>query len=498
MRDNHGETEVSPYERLPSGVPGFDTVLKGGFLKGGVYLLLGPPGAGKTILANQISFSHAQNQGGSVVYVTLLAESHSRMMGNLRGLEFFRDSLVAQSVHYLSGYRALEQEGLKGLLALVAGVVREKKATLLLVDGVSTVGELDQTPIAFRKFVHELNSFIGVSGCTAFLLSSLEGHLSHPEHTMVDGIFSLHHRQAGLRAVRQIEVRKFRGSDHLYGRHSIKIDGDGMRVFPRLEAMGAPACDLSLSGERMPFGIAGFDEMMHGGVLRGSVTCLVGSAGTGKTLLGLQFLAAGAAQGERGVFFGLYETPAELLQKADHVGLAFRGAVERGQVQILWRAALEHELDELGELILNAVRAHGARRLFIDGIDGLRYSAAFPNRLDRFLTALILHLKALRVTVVFAEESSLFQTHVARHVGELSALNDNLVYLRYTDIDAHLTRVLSIVKIRSSPYDPSVRELVITDAGGLHVRASVRTPDTLLSNQSRPAPAPRRPQKKKA
>src|SRR3954466_6366245 len=110
-----------PLERLSTGIPGLDRILDGGLLEAGVYIVQGPPGAGKTILANQACFYHA-SEGGRAVYITLLAESHSRMFGHLRRMAFFDDTKIPDSVYYVGAFSTLESEGLAGLVALVRGL----------------------------------------------------------------------------------------------------------------------------------------------------------------------------------------------------------------------------------------------------------------------------------------------------------------------------------------------------------------------------------------
>src|SRR4051812_31211969 len=114
-----------PLPRLSTGIPGLDPILEGGFLRGGAYIVQGPPGSGKTILANQVCTHHAR-EGGKSVYFTLLAESHSRMIGHMRRLAFFDPSLVGNSLVYLAGYKILEEEGLSGFAKVVRASVAER------------------------------------------------------------------------------------------------------------------------------------------------------------------------------------------------------------------------------------------------------------------------------------------------------------------------------------------------------------------------------------
>ena len=150
-------------ERRPTGIEGLDRILEGGLLVAGVYIVQGPPGAGKTILANQTCFNHAAT-GGHAVYVTLLAESHSRMFAHLRRMAFFDESAIPDRVYYIGGYRALEAEGLDALVTLIRGAIQKHKATLLVVDGLISAQESSPTDREFKKFLHEIQTLADVTG----------------------------------------------------------------------------------------------------------------------------------------------------------------------------------------------------------------------------------------------------------------------------------------------------------------------------------------------
>ena len=122
-------------KRLPTAVPGLDQILHGGLFEGGVYILEGPPGVGKTTLANQIAYQAFTRDGTKTLYITLLAESHSRLIQHMRDQEFFKPEAVNSSVIYVSAYREMEQDGLKAVVDLVRGELVRHKATLFVIDG---------------------------------------------------------------------------------------------------------------------------------------------------------------------------------------------------------------------------------------------------------------------------------------------------------------------------------------------------------------------------
>src|SRR3954463_2852434 len=177
---------TSDSDRFSTGVPGLDTILGGGVFDGGIYIIQGAPGAGKTTLGNQICFAQAA-MGRNALYVTLLAESHARMIAHMRRMTFFDETAIPDRMSYVGAFKTLEDDGLRGLLDVVRREVRTRKASILVLDGLITVHEKARSEIELKKFIHELQTQAGFSNCTMFLLtSSFNGEPFPPEHTMVD------------------------------------------------------------------------------------------------------------------------------------------------------------------------------------------------------------------------------------------------------------------------------------------------------------------------
>ena len=313
-----------PSERRPTGITGLDRILEGGLLAAGVFIVQGPPGAGKTILANQACFHHAAT-GGRAVYVTLLAEAHSRMFGHLRRMAFFDEAAVGERVYYLGGYSALESKGLDALVTLIRQAIAKHKASLLVLDGLVSAQETSPTDSEFKKFLHEIQTLAELTGCTVLLLTNAERSSGFfPEHTMVDGVLHLTDELSELRPLRHIRVLKMRGTAPIRGLHSVRISDRGLEVRPRIEALWPhkPVDESRVAtGEKRGFGLPELDAMLRGGVRAGSVTMLLGSSGAGKTLLSMQFLSEGVRRGERVVYFGFFEHPEAILAKCQRVGI---------------------------------------------------------------------------------------------------------------------------------------------------------------------------------
>lgn len=483
-------TAASPHPqlaRVSTGIEGLDRVLHGGLLQGGTYIVVGMPGAGKTILGNQFCYHHVK-EGGRVVYVTLLAETHARMLAHLREMDFFSAEPLATAFQYVSAYRTLVKEGLSGLLETLRKLIRDHKASLLVIDGLVSANHSSGSELAFKEFIHELNTLVGVMGCTTLLLTNGQGPDDvHPEHTMVDGLIELKDELVGVRSVRHLNVRKFRGSAHLRGEHVFIITGHGVTVYPRLEAqLGEDAPVPAECQGVVPLGVPELDRMMDGGLPRASITLLMGPSGSGKTLLGLQYLHEGVRRGEPSLYFGFYESPPRLLAKAEGIGLHLREAVQSGLLQTLWQPPSELLLDALGERLLLTVKAYGVKRLLLDGLIGFKEATVHPERINRFFAVLTNQLRALGVTAVFTEETRLlFGPEVEAPVKSMSALVENHLFLRQVEMNGELRRAIAILKTRESAHETSVRELHISRAG-FRVGGPFRDVDSLLTGQSRP------------
>jgi circadian clock protein KaiC len=460
----------TPSERRSTGIAGLDRILEGGLLSAGVYIVQGPPGAGKTILANQACFHHAST-GGRAVYVTLLAEAHSRMFAHLRRMAFFDEAAIGDRVYYLGGYSALESNGLDALVTLVRQAIRKHQATLLIVDGLVSAHESSPNDRAFKKFLHEIQTLAELTACTVILLTNAERASGFfPEHTMVDGVLHLTDELSELRPLRHIRVLKMRGTSPVRGLHSVRITDQGLEVRPRIESLfpTRPVDETPVAtGPKLGFGLSELDGMLRGGLRPGSVTMLLGSSGAGKTLLGMQFLSEGLKQGERAVYFGFFERPEAILAKCQRVGIGgLREGVERGTAEIVWHRPVEGVIDELGESLIQTIKRNRANRLLIDGMQGFELAADFPERVSQVYSAIAQELELLGVTTIYTTETrELFARTIEVPITGLSAATQNIILVRHIEHRATMRRVLAILKVRDDDYDGRMRELQITDHG---------------------------------
>lgn len=454
---------VQHLARMASGIDGLDRILNGGFVEGASYIIQGRPGAGKTILSNQIAFSHAAN-GGKVLYVTLLAESHERLFHAMSTLDFFHKEKLGQEIAYVSVFHALREEGLGAVVKLLRQETKRHKATLLVFDGLLNARERAETDLDVKTFVAEVQGQAGFVGCTVLFLTSTRLDDSSPEHTMVDGVIDLSDEIFGVRTVRQLQVRKSRGSAAVGGLHQYEITQSGITIYPRVEAVSWPLMPPSakILSQRVTSGNAEIDALIGGGLPRGSVTLLVGPTGTGKTTMGLHFLSA-ASEDEPALHYGFFETSTLLQRKASTLGITLPST---DHLHVHWTPMAENLLDKLGLELLQLVGRHRVTRLFIDGIGGFERAATHRARLVEFFTTLTNRLRAIGVTTVFTWElRQIVDQDVTAPAEQLSAMFDNVILLRHMAQDNDLKRTIAVQKMRDSDFMPNTRILEITDKG---------------------------------
>ncbi|VTU18030.1 Circadian clock protein kinase KaiC [Variovorax sp. PBS-H4] len=396
-------------KRLPTAIQGLDEILNGGLFEGGVYIFEGPPGVGKTTLANQIAYTLA-GRDSRTLYVTMLAESHARMVQHMEQQTFFNHREVNARVFYVSGYRELETGGLKAVIELLRGELVRHRPGLLVIDGLVAGGEGSGADDSVRQFVHGLQSLVSTMSCTCLVLTSGNGSVLSAEQTMVDGILSFEDHGFHWRAERRLQVRKFRGSQIIRGKHTFCITSRGLQFFPRLESLPMGDAQAKLGSEATSTGLPALDTILRaGGLLSGSSSVVVGHSGAGKTTFALAFAAA-STSASPGLLLSCTELPGDLRRMGAELGLAVGEAVDSGALTIEHFGHEDESMDEMGHKLLRLVDELKVRRVVVDGLAGLADTLAFQERGYRFLGRLLMELKQRETTSLFTIDPAALAT----------------------------------------------------------------------------------------
>lgn len=286
---------------------------------------------------------------------------------------------------------------------------------------------------------------------------------------MGDGIIYLANEPFGRFDQRWIRVVKMRGNATLAGKHSFRIGTDGISVYPRFEVLAPSPTGTGVdSSGRVPFGIAGIDAMTEGGLPRASSTLIAGPSGAGKTVLGLHFMAEGIARGERCLYLSFQQTEHRIIERAKTFGWDFAAAQDSGQLVLRYLQPVEISLDMIGVQLLEAAHEQGVQRVVIDSLAEIEPAARGTGRFPDFLSALVGLFRSVGATSLMTSETTAFFGPSFALPHGLAFVADNVILLRYVEMNSKIHRVLGVMKMRDDNHDKSLLEVQI-DTTGMHI-----------------------------
>jgi circadian clock protein KaiC len=283
--------------------------------------------------------------------------------------------------------------------------------------------------------------------------------------TVADGLFTLSQHEEQNAVVRKIRVIKMRGQQHLGGAHTFRIDSDGLRIYPRVLPRPSnerhPGTAIDDNPQRIPTGIAQLDNLLNGGLPQGHALLVVGPSGSGKTILATAFLSEGVRLGEKCVVAS-FEKGASRLR---NVPLAHM--IQAGDVALVESSSLDLSVEEiLGDLI-DAIERTGAKRVVIDSLSelGLYLAPEFRSDFRASVFRILSTLATFGITVLITVGMEDRFTDLRFSQSDTSFLADAIIAMRYVETEGHLTKVLSVIKVRGSAHSTDICQYEITDRG---------------------------------
>lgn len=451
----------APTERLSTGADRLDAILGGGLLRDAVTLLIGVPGSGKTILAEQCAFTNAADDGFTAVYFSTISEPLEKMLRFGQRMSFFDTSAVGKRIFYRDLGAVLAADGLDGVVDAVRQCIRERTPSLLVIDSFKALRAYADDG-TFRGFLHTLSRILSAFPVTSVWIGEYEPNeiATAPEFAVADSIVALGSAESGARSARWLQVLKLRGGSYLTGTHSYRISADGIDAFPRLADPGV-ATPYRLVPARHSSGVQALDDMLRDGYWPGASTLITGPTGIGKTLMGLHFAFSGARQSERSVIATLQENPTQL----ERICAGFGWSIENSNVSVMYRSPVDIYLDEWVYELLDLVEAEGATRVVIDSLGDLETISSDRIRFREYLYSLLHRLSRRGVGVMMTYEVPELYGVTRISQGGVSHLADNVVLLQYDERDAAVRRLLTVLKTRAGDHDPRVRAFRITAEG---------------------------------
>jgi circadian clock protein KaiC len=448
-------------DRLSSGNMRLDEVLGGGLVLDAITLVVGAPGTGKTILAEQCLFANATPERPGL-YLSTVSEPFDKLLRYGQALEFFDITEFGRSVFYDDLGDAVHHDGLAGVLERVDALMKEHQPAIIVIDSFKALRTFATDDAEFRRFLHDMAGRLSVLAVSSLWVGEYEpGEATNsPEFAVADAVIGLETRRSAERSIRYLSVRKLRGSDFLSGDHVYRISAGGLVIFPRFADLRDDV-EVPPAGARVSTGIAALDDALEEGFWPGSTTLIAGPSGAGKTLMGLHFVFAGAAGDEPGVFVTLQENRTQLARVISRFGWS----IEHPNVTIMDRSPVDLYVDELVYDLLDQIEETGARRLVIDSLNDLIVAAPDPMRLREFLYSLVQRCARLGVSLMFTYETmELFRITRLSGLG-MSHIADNVVLLQHVQDGSQMRRALTVLKSRGSNNSAVISEFTISVDG---------------------------------
>jgi len=457
---------VNNVNRVRTGSIQADYVLGGGFPDHSINIIMGQPGTGKTIFAEQLLFENAQGDRPSL-FITTLSEPLTKAVRYVQQFAFYDERKLGTDIQYHDVGSLLTAAGPDGLMPWMTDIIKTTRPKIIVIDSFRAIHDLSTSVQQMRRMVSELAGLLSAYDVTTFLLGEYTGDdvQRFPEFAIGDGIVEFARRPLSTRDERFFRVLKLRGSSYRQGQHAFRIGAGGLEIYPRLVSPNLPT-NYEPRLKRVSTGVAGLDSMVGGGLWSGSTTLVVGPTGSGKTTLALQFILEGVRQGEPGLYVHFQENPAQLRRAIDSLGMNAEKAIADG-LRLRYESPVELEIDSIIVDIFESIRSGEIQRLAVDAIGDLAAAASDAQRLHDYLYALVQHFTVHHVTSLLTFESGGGITSTLEYEQRFSYMSDNVLQLALHGQE-RTRRTLRVVKTRQSEHDPDVRELAI-NAGGARI-----------------------------
>ena len=478
---------MSALKKLETGVPGLDTLTLGGIPEGRSTLLAGQSGTGKTVMGLQIAATLARQ--GIVTIIVATEESPEDLQDTGDTLNLGTSRLVRQgAIHFADVTRPMDgptlvsgEYDLFGLVHRLEALAKQTGAQAVVIDSATALFSPRPPIESLRSHFFQLVYSLRKLGLTSIILAEAPtdyGQLTTMgvEDYVCDLTIVLRNIVDGGRRRRSIEVNKYRRSAHYKGEFPWTITTRGLAVFP----LDAKEPHDAAHVERYSSGVAGLDEMTHGGWLRNSIIIVRGPTGSGKTLLAGLYARAGAQRNERVVYYGFEETRPILLRNYREIGMSMDEYVEKGDLKVICRYPEATSLEDLLVDLRLGLEELKPSLVIIDSISSIEHASSekgFRQFMIGVAAILREHGRSALITQTIA--TSELAEHTAPY---LSTIADAILTLDYSTESYEIDRQMRVIKMRGSNHEQHPYRLNI-EPGGLKVKKL--TPEEVTAQRER-------------
>lgn len=452
-------------KKISTGILRFDSILKGGLIREKSYLVKGGPGTGKSTFGYH--FLEAGNKKGETTMLITLGETEKNIRSHTREQQVdLSDTIILdlgpgneqmKTVQDYSVFSPSEVE-VEPIINSVIEATEKHKPSRVMLDSITMLKYLYENPFQYKSMALSLIHQICSSGSTLFIISETHQNNGTEEAEFwVDGVIEV---KAGPNW-RRLQVHKYRGSDFMSGDHAIKITENGMVVYPRLQPN---KYEKEFQSTPLSSGIDEMDKMLSGGIEKGTITMITGPTGAGKTNLGIQFMKQAALRGERSVMYTFEEARSVIINRSRLIGVPIDKMIKEEKLAIRSIEPFTFSPDEFAMMVRKDIEENDTRIVMIDSVGGYGLTIREEDTLERLHT-LCTYLGNVGITTFLVSEIKSITGEFVTTQLNASYLADNIIYIRYLELNGELKKAIGILKKRLSDFEKTIREFEITGDG---------------------------------
>lgn len=459
---------MSKLERISTGVPGLDSLIEGGIPKGSTLMVVGRSGSGKTILCSHFLYDGLTAKEEKGLYISF-SESKAQFYANVKTLGMDFDKFERQTKFAFLDFASLTKDGIQDALEEILATIRTINPKRVILDSFSAISLAFEHQTEARTTIHVLlGKILRSEGITSIIVMEIpygeENMGSGIEESVVDGIIRLDHREDNVLPI-ILRVFKMRGTSINREPHVCTISKNGMILYPKQGL----TLTYAVSEERIFSGIPGLDERIGNGFIRGTTTAIIGTSGTGKSTFAFQYIAEGVKKGEPGVFYSLEENADGIRMMAKGYGYNIT-ELENNGLAILLGSVEDDNPDALIANLAAEIKRTKAKRLVIDSLSA--FESKYKNDMYIIARRLISLVQEHRLTAVITILTTQKSGFELSGLG-LTSLLQNIILLRFVEIQGRMKRILAILKMRGTEHDESILEFRISSENGARIVGAI-------------------------
>lgn len=460
---------MSLLERISTGVPGLDSLIEGGIPKGSTVIIAGTSGSGKTILCSQFLYDGFNTKDENGLYISF-SESKAQFYANVRTLGMDFDKFERQGKFTFLDFTSLTKDGIRDAFEEILATIRTTNPKRVVLDSFSVISlafeHQSEARIAIQVLLGKIMRSEGITSMLVMEIPHGTGNIgSGIEESIVDSIIQLEHREDNAAPI-ILRVFKMRGTSINREPHICTISKNGgMVLYPKQSLR----LTYVASEERIYSGIPGFDERIGDGLIQGTTTGIMGPTGTAKSTFAFRYIAEGIAKGEAGIFYSLEDTADGIRKMAKGYGYNIE-ELENNGLSILVANHEDESPDALIASLAAEIKRTKAKRLVIDGMSVFenKYKSDMHTIAKRFISLIQQYKITALITMLTTQKSGFEISGLG-----LSSLFQNIVLLRYVEIEGRLKRILLVLKMRGTQHDESILEFRISRDKGVEIVGSI-------------------------